>query len=171
MQQILELERFFPSIPLPLIPYLPGRNLKEAWEIFFKENLQSQSATIFFHYGIDLYHARFFYEAHEVWEYLWMRVGKKSREGLLLKGLIQHSAASLKLILQQFDPALRLSRRAVQLFEEGMVQRPLIDIQIEGVVWPFLAVKKFYLQMQRFYLPFWQQKTIAWNRFPLLRLA
>jgi hypothetical protein len=67
-----------------------------------------------FHYllGADLYHASFFWEAHETWETLWKASSKDSRAVALLKGLIQNAAALLKIHQGNFSGAASLSRRA-----------------------------------------------------------
>ncbi len=47
-------------------------------------------------YGVDLFNAFYFWEAHEAWEGLWVAVARDSASGLLLQGLIQIAAALLK---------------------------------------------------------------------------
>jgi predicted metal-dependent hydrolase len=47
-------------------------------------------------YGIDLFNAEYWWEAHEVWERLWHLESPESPVALLLQGLIQLAAASLK---------------------------------------------------------------------------
>ncbi|MCP5468226.1 MAG: DUF309 domain-containing protein [Deltaproteobacteria bacterium] len=48
-------------------------------------------------YGIDLFNFGFWWEAHEAWETLWLKTKKFNLEGQFLQGLIQMSAALLKL--------------------------------------------------------------------------
>jgi hypothetical protein len=47
-------------------------------------------------YGIDLFNAHYFWEAHEAWEGLWAAMPRDSESALLLQGLIQIAAALLK---------------------------------------------------------------------------
>lgn len=47
-------------------------------------------------YGIDLYNAAFFWEAHESWEAVWHAVGRESLVGGFVQALIQASAALLQ---------------------------------------------------------------------------
>lgn len=47
-------------------------------------------------YGVDLFNAHYFWEAHEAWEGLWAVVRRGTAPSLLLQGLIQISAALLK---------------------------------------------------------------------------
>ena len=47
-------------------------------------------------YGIDLFNAAFFWEAHESWEAVWHAVERDSAMGHFLQGMIQASAALLQ---------------------------------------------------------------------------
>lgn len=47
-------------------------------------------------FGVDLFNAHYFWEAHEAWEGLWAVVRRGTAPSLLLQGLIQISAALLK---------------------------------------------------------------------------
>jgi hypothetical protein len=61
-------------------------------------------------YGLHLYAHGFFWEAHEVWEAVWLATAPNSQERHLLAGLIQLANASLKLEMAQPKAALRLLR-------------------------------------------------------------
>ncbi len=72
-----------------------------------------------FRYGFDLFHAGFFWEAHEVWENLWQvarRTEAAQIEASALQTLIQITAAELQLRMGQpagaISLALKASRRA-----------------------------------------------------------
>lgn len=68
-----------------------------------------------FRYGLDLYHAAFFWEAHEVWEELWQVARKqpgRSTEARALQVLIQITAAALQLRMGKPEGALSLGRKA-----------------------------------------------------------
>jgi hypothetical protein len=47
-------------------------------------------------YGIDLFNAGFYWEAHEVWESLWHAAGRRGPVADFLKGLIKLAAAGVK---------------------------------------------------------------------------
>lgn len=47
-------------------------------------------------YGIDLFNAAFFWEAHESWEAIWHAVGHETLVGRCVQGLIQAAAALLQ---------------------------------------------------------------------------
>lgn len=49
--------------------------------------------------GIDLFNRSYLWEAHEAWELVWIGAGKTSAPGLFAQGLIQVSAALLRLHL------------------------------------------------------------------------
>lgn len=61
-------------------------------------------------FGIDLFNAFFFWEAHESWEALWAAKPRDSVPARLLQGLIQIAAALLKVHLGAAAGAATLSR-------------------------------------------------------------
>lgn len=61
-----------------------------------------------FRYGIELYAHGYFWEAHEVWESVWLATAPNSRERHLMAALIQLTNACLKLVMQQHRAAARL---------------------------------------------------------------
>lgn len=63
-------------------------------------------------HGVDLYHQGYLWESHEAWESLWHLTGKEDVEGQFLQGLIQNSAALLKIRQGLWDGARHLSREA-----------------------------------------------------------
>jgi len=48
-------------------------------------------------FGVDLFNHGYWWEAHEAWETVWLTTKKTNLEGQFLQGLIQFSAALLKL--------------------------------------------------------------------------
>lgn len=61
-----------------------------------------------FAYGLHLHAHGYFWEAHEVWEPVWLATVPNSRERQLLAALIQLANACLKLEMAQPKAALRL---------------------------------------------------------------
>jgi len=61
-------------------------------------------------FGVDLFNAFFFWEAHESWEGLWAVQPRASAPARLLQGLIQFAAALLKIHLGSLPGAAALSR-------------------------------------------------------------
>ncbi len=68
-----------------------------------------------FHWGRRFHGAGFHWEAHEVWEAVWMACPPNGRERRLLRCLIQTTNAGLKLRMGRPRAALRLVREALDL--------------------------------------------------------
>lgn len=108
--------------------------------------------------GVDLFNRSYLWEAHEAWELVWIGAGKASVPGLFAQGLIQVSAALLRLHLgtpagasSLLDKArLRLNR--VQVTQEADASRYM------GV-----AIDEWWPSVERFV-----ESRSA--RFPFLRL-
>src|SRR5262245_50227688 len=46
--------------------------------------------------GVELFNAGYYWEAHEVWEWLWHAQGRRGAAAVVLKGLIKLAAAGVK---------------------------------------------------------------------------
>jgi predicted metal-dependent hydrolase len=68
--------------------------------------------------GIDLFNHGFYWEAHEVWEGLWNACGRVGTVGDFLKGLIQMTAAGVKVRQDMPRGVHSLSQGAAELFEK-----------------------------------------------------
>ena len=89
---------------LPPVPHLPGRTPRPPDEIFepLKATLaqrgspeeMAQSAA--FAGGLSAFAHRYYWEAHELWEAVWIRLPPASAERYLMRGLIQLANAGLK---------------------------------------------------------------------------
>lgn len=75
-------------------------------------------------YGIDLFNARYFWEAHEAWEGLWAAVPRDSVAGLLVQGLIQIAAALLKLHMKSAAGVVVLSTEGLDRLRHVAQQAP-----------------------------------------------
>lgn len=86
-------------------------------------------------YGVDLFNAGYYWEAHEAWESLWKALGPDSDHATFLQGLIQVAAASLKYQANNKEGVVRLSQGAID---------KLIKIQ-KSYAHPYMGVnlKKF----------------------------
>lgn len=67
-------------------------------------------------WGIDLYHAGFYWEAHEAWEGVWHAAGRQGVLADFLKGLIRLAAAGVKAREGRADGIRRHAARAGELF-------------------------------------------------------
>lgn len=77
-------------------------------------------------YGIALYAAQYFWEAHEVWEPVWMRAPGNSRERYMMQGLIQLANACLKVRMARHGAAVRLLSMASGHFGDAGLATPRI---------------------------------------------
>jgi Domain of unknown function (DUF309) len=100
--------RFVVDRVLPATPYLPGRSPRP---------LHDAGGGLA--WGIDLYNAGYFWEAHESWEALW-RVETDAAIRERLQGLILAAAACLKLVLGRRPVFVTLAARsATRLIAAG----------------------------------------------------
>jgi hypothetical protein len=123
------------DLPLPATAFVPGRDPRPEEGLFIRvadrapartdpRSWQSNEAWL---YGFRLYGADFFWEAHEVWEPVWMGAAPNSAARHLAQGLIQLANACLKLRMERKRAALRLVRDAgLRLAEAGSA--PLMGV-------------------------------------------
>lgn len=123
-------ERYEPSLELPPYTYVPGRTphpksdprghaygrTAEPLAEFDPAKLEHSRD---FRYAVDLFHAGYYWEAHEVWEALWHAVGRTGPTADLLKGLIKLAAAGVKVLEGIAGGAASHARRAAELFEHA----------------------------------------------------
>lgn len=115
--------RYCQDRDLPGHAYLPGQGARptedghpwktQAWN----GSEESLLANTEFLWGIDLYNHGYYWEAHEVWEGLWMHSAKDSRTRPLLQGLIQCTGAALKAKVGQAEGCTRLSLKGLAKIE------------------------------------------------------
>jgi hypothetical protein len=112
-------------------------------------------------YGVDLFNAHYFWEAHEAWEGLWAAVPRDSVPALLLQGLIQLAAALLKLHLGSEYGVLVLSREGLDKLRHVAEVAP----QFMG-----LEVGEVTAAYERYFEPTSRGATLALTDVPVLRL-
>jgi len=71
-------------------------------------------------YGVDLFNARFYWEAHEAWEAVWRTAERGSHAYLATKGMIQITASLLTLYMCRSDASRNLASRGVELLERAI---------------------------------------------------
>ena len=115
----------YTEFPLPIRKYIPGQGVhpdrhpqgSHIPDIPFedveltKDNWQHCQRYL---YGIDLFNAGYWWEAHEVLEELWVECGRTTEIARFLQGIIQVSAALLKDSISNTRGAKRLKVRAVE---------------------------------------------------------
>jgi len=127
--------RFVPDRPFPPYAFVPGVNPHPVrdpkghafgapeGEVALRAPDQWQADEEYL-FGVDLYHAGYFWEAHEVWEGLW-KASADSTQRDFLQGLIQVAAAALKVRMNEPGGARKLRDRARERFERvAAAQRP-----------------------------------------------
>lgn len=123
------------DLPLPAQPFVPGRGPRPEAGTFIaiadrapaRTDPAAWRANEAWLYGFRLYDAGCFWEAHEVWEPVWMGAAPNSAERHLAQGLIQLANACLKLAMGRKRAALRLLRDAgLRLADAGSA--PLMGV-------------------------------------------
>jgi hypothetical protein len=74
-------------------------------------------------YGIDLFNAGYYWEAHEVWEGIWHACGRGGLTGNFMKGLIKLAAAGVKARERRPTGVRRHAARAAELFRQTQKKR------------------------------------------------
>lgn len=105
-----------PGNDYPLAPYIPGRSERPREAIFdtFKDGLSTNctiaelASSSAFRGGLTFYEAGYYWEAHELWEAVWMCLPPASAERHLLRGLIQLANAGLKRVMDRPEAAARI---------------------------------------------------------------
>jgi uncharacterized protein len=89
-------------------------------------------------FGVDLFNAFFFWEAHESWEGLWAAQPRRSAPARLLQGLIQIAAALLKIHLGSLAGATTLSRQGLEkVAETAAAQHRLLGLDLGAALTQF----------------------------------
>lgn len=113
--------------PLPEEAHVPGQTPRPATSPVFEAAAAAPARTDperwqenrTYLYGIALYEAGFFWEAHEAWEPVWMHAPPNSRARALMQGLIQLANGCLKLRMGRPGAADRLLLLAEQHLSEA----------------------------------------------------
>lgn len=115
--------RLVPDIDLPAHVHVPGSGSKPdlvplekakdlAPAVTRAQNCQDNVPYL---YGHDLMRVGCYWEAHDVWEAVWLAAPANSPERLLLQALIQQANARLKSSMRRENAATRLSAQVEAL--------------------------------------------------------
>ncbi len=110
------------ALPLPDHVYVPGLTSRHPEGFLDHVIVQSPEATntdgasenLPWHYGIRLFHEGYYWEAHEVWEAVWIKAPPASRERFLVQAAIHVTNARLKLRMNRQAAHNRLIDLAVE---------------------------------------------------------
>jgi len=80
-------------------------------------------------WGVDLFNAFFFWEAHEAWERLWIVKPRRSRVARFLQGLIQIAASLLKIHLHSPTAAQSLARAGLEKVQSIVTGATLLGLE------------------------------------------
>ncbi len=115
--------RLVPDISLPAHAHIPGSGsapdlvpLERAKDLTPAVTQADEwQENVPYLYGHDLVQAGFYWEAHEVWEAVWLATPANGPERLLLQALIQNANAQLKSGMQRENAAARLHIQVEEL--------------------------------------------------------
>lgn len=121
--------------PFPGYSYVPGKNPHPSSSPAGHSYGQPEPEVAVFHparwqdcetylFGIDLFNAGYYWEAHEQFEAVWKAVGRSGDVADFLKGLIKLSAAGVKQLKSRPEGFRRHMARAMTLFELAEPQFP-----------------------------------------------
>lgn len=125
--------RYLPERPFPPYAFLPGRDphpTQDPRGHSYAETGASDGVHVpdsdwranpEYLFGCDLYNAGYLWEAHEAWENIWHPSKHDEDQANFLQGLIQCSAASLKIQMGQPGGLVKLSDQGT-LRLEGVLQ-------------------------------------------------
>jgi uncharacterized protein len=96
-------------------------------------------------FGVRLFKSDFFWEAHEVWEAVWLKAAPNSREQHFMQGMIHLTNALLKLKLGQQKAAVRITLKADESLErafQGGADKPVMGVS-------FVYVNELLMQIMK----------------------
>ena len=156
-------DRYAPEIPFPPYAYVPGRHphpgtnpdghrFGKPREIVPPPSEATLKSNPHFQLGVDLFNHGYYWEAHEIWEELWVASGRAGQLADFFKGLIKLAAAGVKAREGNLKGVIKHASRARELFLQTNQQalastagelelRPVADstVTIEGN--PVLAIR------------------------------
>ena len=121
--------RLAPGRPFPPYAFLPGRDPHPTRDprghsygapepaIDYAPPASWRSNDVYL-FGVDLYNHGYLWEAHEAWENLWHLAKGDADQASFLQGLIQCSAASLKVPMGQPNGLAKLAQIGTSRLEE-----------------------------------------------------
>lgn len=127
------------EIPLPKTRHLPGS--QSTPDSDFLHSIASRASNdttdanaannVAWLYGIRLFNSSYYWEAHEVWEAVWMKAAPNSLERSLLQACIHLTNAELKLVLDKSNAAARLYQLALQSLERALGADSLMGVSLQ----------------------------------------
>ena len=112
------------------VPYLPGITPRPDEDVFAPlkasalpgATTQELAQSPTFQFGRAAFDAGFYWEAHELFEHIWMLLPPASAEKVLMKGLIQLANSGLKRRMGRPEAADRIMDLANQALDEAFLR-------------------------------------------------
>ena len=135
---------------LPPYAYVPGKTERHPEEVFdgikagvsdglgVGELFQTEAWCV----GLRCFEEGYFWEAHELWEPVWMACAPNSGERLLVQAVIQLANAGLKSRMDRDGAKTRLLQQADVLFSEAVLRRATLPNAFD---WGRLRIQIFAL--------------------------
>ena len=135
---------------LPPYAYVPGQTERHRDEVFdgikagvsdglsVGELFQTEAWSV----GVRCFEEGYFWEAHELWEPVWMACAPNSGERLLVQAVIQLANAGLKSRMDRDGAKTRLLQQADVLFSEAVLRRATLPNAFD---WGRLRIQIFAL--------------------------
>ena len=128
--------------PLPTHKYIPGQTARHPEDRFDAMRslalLPTKTATASQNppwlYGIRLFEAGFYWEAHEVWEPVWLNARPNSTERFICQAVIQISNAALKRDMGKSRAAERLCTMAEGLLKQSTLAGRVPPMGLENAI-------------------------------------
>lgn len=79
-------------------------------------------------WGLRLFNAGYYWESHEAWEAIWLKLPVESRRRSWVQGLIKLAASGVKCLEGNENGAMRHATRAKSLFEKAQAGAELMEI-------------------------------------------
>ena len=128
VERIVTTSRYRPDVEFPSYAYVPGRgphpvsdprghSYGSALSGIAAPDPENPSGSPQFLQAVDLFNYGYYWEAHEVWEALWIACGRSGSTADFLKGLIKLAAAGVKAREGRPPGVRRHAERARELFE------------------------------------------------------
>jgi hypothetical protein len=125
------MEPDFQNLPMPDVAHIPGINPRP--NLTFLESISAYAhpkteeknwkTNIPWLYGIQLFNGAYYWEAHEVWETVWMNAPPNSHEKQFVQGIIHLANGLLKIKMKRPKAATKLFVRARSDLDQANMRR------------------------------------------------
>lgn len=146
---VISAPRYQPLRALPTQAYVPGQGPRPS--LVADDPTRATAAAYLradrwrehaeYLWGVDLYNAGFFWEAHEVWEASWRASAHDPEQHSYLQGLIQIAAACLKGATLDANAARSIGTRALERLDQlsAKVNEPYMGLDLVRFLADFRA--------------------------------